>query len=62
MAIVKVKRPKLSWYEHLYLPAILKGLSITLKHAIGTLRGKAPGGEELASSGLGVTMQYPEQK
>ncbi|HJM64645.1 MAG: NADH-quinone oxidoreductase subunit D [Roseibacillus sp.] len=62
MAIVKVKRPKLSWHEHLYLPAILKGLGITLKHAIAALRGKAPGAEELASSGLGVTMQYPEQK
>ncbi|MCH2062788.1 MAG: NADH-quinone oxidoreductase subunit I [Roseibacillus sp.] len=62
MAIVKVKRPKLRWYEHLYLPAIFKGLGITLKHAIKTLRGKAPGAENMASSGLGVTMQYPEQK
>ena len=60
MAIVKVKRPKLRWFEHLYLPAILKGLSITLRHAIDTLRGKIPGSKEMASSGLGVTMQYPE--
>ena len=54
MAIVKVKRPKLRWYEHLYLPAIFKGLGITLKHAIKTLRGKAPGAENMASSGLGT--------
>ncbi|NIP97407.1 MAG: NADH-quinone oxidoreductase subunit D, partial [Akkermansiaceae bacterium] len=62
MAVVKVKRPKLRWYEHLFLPAIAKGLSITLRHAIGAVRGKAAGSEELASSGLGVTMQYPEEK
>jgi len=62
MAVVKVTRPKLRWYEHLYLPAILKGLFITLKHAIIAVRGKAQGSEELASSGLGVTMQYPEKK
>tara|TARA_B100000902_G_scaffold186967_1_gene179110 strand:+ start:149 stop:715 length:567 start_codon:yes stop_codon:yes gene_type:complete len=62
MATVKVKRPKLYWYEHLYLPAILKGLIITLKHAMESLRGKAQGGKSLATSGLGVTMQYPEQK
>ena len=62
MAIVKVNRPKLRWYEHLFLPALLKGLGITLKHAIGAVRGRASGGRELASSGLGVTMQYPEQK
>lgn len=62
MAVIKVKRPKLNWYEHLYLPAIIKGLIITLKHAIGAVRGKAMGSKELASSGLGVTMQYPEQK
>lgn len=62
MATVKVKRPKLHWYEQLYLPAILKGLLITLKHAVGSLTGKVAGQKELASSGLGVTMQYPEQK
>ena len=62
MAVVKVTRPKLRWYEHLFLPALLKGLGITLKHAIGAVRGRASGARDLASSGLGVTMQYPEQK
>ncbi len=62
MATVKVKRPKLYWYEHLYLPAIFKGLVITFKHGLKAFRGKAQGSKDLASSGLGVTMQYPEQK
>lgn len=62
MAVVKVSRPKLKWHENLYLPAIFKGLFITFRHALNSVRGKAPGGKELESSGLGVTMQYPEQK
>ena len=50
MAIV-VKRPKLSLWEHLYLPGIVKGLRITMRHFWHTLRGKGR-----------VTMQYPEEK
>jgi NADH-quinone oxidoreductase subunit I len=50
MAIV-VKRPKLKWYEQLYLPGIVKGLAITLRHFFATLFGKGK-----------VTMQYPEEK
>ncbi|NNM29113.1 MAG: 4Fe-4S binding protein, partial [Akkermansiaceae bacterium] len=62
MAVIKIRRPELKWYENLYLPAIFKGLVLTLKHAVAAVRGKAPGGADLESSGLGVTMQYPEQK
>ncbi len=50
MAIV-VKRPKLNIFERMYLPAIAKGLLITLSHAIKRLRGQTK-----------VTMQYPEEK
>ena len=50
MAIV-VKRPKLKLHEQMYFPAILKGLKITLAHAIRILRRKKK-----------VTMQYPEEK
>ena len=50
MAIV-VKRPKLKWWEQLYLPGIVKGLAITLRHFINNLFGKG-----------GVTMQYPEER
>ena len=49
MAIV-VKRPKLSLWEHLYLPGLVKGLRITMRHFWHTLRGKGR-----------VTMQYPEE-
>jgi NADH-quinone oxidoreductase subunit I len=49
MAII-VKRPKLRWWEQLYLPGIVKGLAITAKHFVRTLLGKK------------VTMQYPEEK
>ena len=51
MAVIKVQRPMLSLAEKLYLPAVLKGLKITLMHAIKILRGKQK-----------VTMQYPEEK
>ena len=50
MAIV-VERPKLKWYEYLFIPALVKGMRITLGHFFKTLRG-----------GSKVTMQYPEEK
>jgi NADH-quinone oxidoreductase subunit I len=50
MSTVVVKRPKLKWWEHTYFPAILKGLKITLGHAIMILRKKKK-----------ITMQYPEE-
>mgnify|MGYP003694460063 CR=1 FL=1 len=43
-----VKRPKLSLAERLYLPAIVTGLAITLKHL-----------KKLVSGKTKVTMQYP---
>ncbi|HVU09468.1 MAG TPA: NADH-quinone oxidoreductase subunit I [Verrucomicrobiae bacterium] len=50
MALV-VNRKPLTFWERLYLPAIIGGLKVTLKHAYGSLfKGKV------------VTMQYPEQK
>lgn len=50
MAIV-VERPKLKWWEQLYLPALAKGLRVTLGHLFRILSGKKK-----------VTMQYPEEK
>ena len=50
MAIV-VDRPKLKWWEHLYLPALAQGMRVTLGHMFRLLRGKTK-----------VTMQYPEEK
>jgi hypothetical protein len=50
MALV-VNRPKLSLVERLYLPAILGGLAITLKHLKKLIFGETK-----------VTMQYPEER
>ncbi len=50
MALV-LQRPKLSLAERLYLPALLGGLFLTIKHFVKTMTGATK-----------VTMQYPEQK
>ena len=44
--IIKIEYPKLSFWEKTYLPAILKGLWLTLKHTYSRKR----------------TMQYPKQR
>ncbi|WP_018969139.1 NuoI/complex I 23 kDa subunit family protein [Rubritalea marina] len=60
--VKKLKRPELNTSEKLYLFALAKGAAVTLKHAFKSMTGKARGSEALKSSGLGLTMQYPEQK
>ncbi|PYI88274.1 MAG: NADH-quinone oxidoreductase subunit D, partial [Verrucomicrobia bacterium] len=47
---IAVPRPKLSWSERLYLPAIVGGMAITLNHFKNMLLGRTK-----------VTVQYPEQ-
>ncbi|MGA9577519.1 MAG: hypothetical protein WBV90_07860 [Terrimicrobiaceae bacterium] len=46
-----VKRPKLSLVEQFYLPAIVTGLAITLKHLRKLVSGKTK-----------ATMQYPRER
>ena len=46
-----VARPTLRWQEKIYLPALLGGLAITLRHFVRQLTGKTK-----------FTVQYPEQK
>lgn len=46
IGIKKLKRPKLNWFEDLYLPALIKGLWITLKYLFTKK----------------ITVQYPEEK
>src|SRR6478609_11007845 len=46
-----VARPKLTFAEKAYLPAILTGLRITIGHFIRLVKGQSK-----------VTMQYPEEK
>jgi NADH-quinone oxidoreductase subunit I len=62
MAVVKLQRPKLNFGEKIYFGALIKGFFLTMTHAVKTLRGKSVGADTLASSGLGVTMQFPEQR
>jgi NADH-quinone oxidoreductase subunit I len=62
MAVVKLQRPKLNAGEKIYLGALVKGFVLTMTHAVKTLMGKSVGADTLASSGLGVTMQFPEQR
>lgn len=60
MAFKTIKRPKISLGERFYLQSILGGLWITIKHLVLALLGKSRNKKELAGSGIGVTMQYPE--
>ncbi len=46
-----VKRPRLTLAEKLYLPSIIAGLAITMRHILRVVSGQTK-----------VTMQYPEQK
>lgn len=46
-----VKRPNLTFTERLYLPAIVAGLAITIKHLKNMLLGRTK-----------VVMQYPEER
>lgn len=46
-----VRRPNLTFWEKIYLPSIIAGLAITLRHLRMMLAGKTK-----------VTMQYPEEK
>ena len=45
-----VKREKLTFWEQLYLPALVGGFKVTLRHLVNTLSGKTK-----------VTQQYPEE-
>src|SRR5260370_16425761 len=46
-----VSRQKLTFAEKAYLPAIMTGLGITIRHFVSIISGKKK-----------VTMQYPEEK
>ncbi|MFM2177048.1 MAG: hypothetical protein RL015_1146 [Verrucomicrobiota bacterium] len=55
MATIIVQRPKLAWHEKWYLSTLVKGLKITLGHALKTFL-------EIVGKKEKVTMEYPEQK
>ena len=50
---IVVERRELTWKEKLYLPVIMGGFIITIRHFLNTLFGK---------KSKKVTMQYPEEK
>ena len=64
-----VPRPELNLWEKLYLPSIVGGMLITLRHMAETILGRLfprkEGGVkslmDMSSTGL-MTMQYPEEK
>ncbi|NDC01171.1 MAG: hypothetical protein EBZ83_07120, partial [Verrucomicrobia bacterium] len=66
MAVI-VARPDLNFWERLYLPSIVGGMLITLRHMAQTLwrmvfprrHVAQPGILEMSATGL-MTMQYPE--
>ena len=62
MAFKTIKRPKISLGERFYLQSILGGLWLTIRHLVLALLGKSRNKKELAGSGIGVTMQYPEAR
>ncbi|NBR68888.1 MAG: NADH-quinone oxidoreductase subunit I [Verrucomicrobia bacterium] len=68
MALV-LPRPELNLWEKLYLPSIVGGLWITLRHMVATIMGRLFPRKintprslmDMSATGL-VTMQYPEEK
>ena len=63
MAYLPLKRPKFSLLDRLYVVELVKGLGITLKHLVLSLLGKSRGKKDFHSpSGVGVCMQFPEQR
>ena len=55
MATITVQRPTLAWHEKWFISTFLKGMKLTLMHAIRTLKLLIGGKPK-------VTMEYPEQK
>jgi len=64
-----VPRPDLTLWERLYLPSIVGGMAITLRHMVATIFGRLFPKKivtnrsllEMSSTGA-LTMQYPEEK
>jgi len=64
-----VPRPDLTLWERLYLPSIVGGMAITLRHMVATIFGRLFPKKNRTSHSLlemsttgALTMQYPEEK
>ena len=53
-----VSRPRLTFLERIYFPAILKGLRLTIGHFFGVLRDVFRWSDKKTA----ITMQYPEER
>lgn len=62
MAYISVKRPKFSLLDRLYVVELVKGLGITFKHLALSLMGKSRGKGDFSTKGVGVCMQFPEER
>ena len=58
---MKVDRAKLTWWERLYIPSILNGFKVTMRHFFSWKRSKVYGDKQ-KSYRAKTTMQYPEEK
>ena len=58
---MKVDRAKLTWSERLYIPSILNGFKVTMRHFFSWKRSKVYGDKQ-KSYRAKTTMQYPEEK
>ena len=58
---MKVNRTELTWWERLYLPTLLNGFKVTLRHFFSWKRSRGYGDKQ-KSYGAKTTMQYPEEK
>ena len=58
---MKVNRTELTWWERLYLPTLLNGFRVTLRHFFSWKR-SAVYGDKQKNFAAKTTMQYPEEK
>ena len=58
---MKVDRTELTWWERLYLPTLLNGFKVTLRHFFSWKRSGVYGDKQKGYAAK-TTMQYPEEK
>ncbi len=58
---MKVERAKLSWLERLYIPSILNGFKVTMRHFFSWKRSEVYADKQ-SNFAAKTTMQYPEEK
>ena len=62
MSYIKIKRPKFSLLDKVYVVELVKGLAITMRHLVLSLLGKSRGKADFSTKGVGVCMQFPDER